>query len=461
MHVSKFCSTVLLALMAAAGLSAQSKPLPRLRVSDNGRFFVKEGGAPFFYLGDTAWCVFTRPTHEEVDQYLKDRASKGFTAIQGVLLIWDGLTRPNPLGQTLLVDKNAAHINEAFFDNVDYIVDKAESLGMYTLILPIWSKGMLGGQRSVFDETTAYNYCKLIGARYRNKPVIWMLGGDRPGTGVEEITRTMARGLTEGGGGTQMISYHPTGRQSSSMWFHNEPWLNFNSIQSGHSSQNKNYELVASDYQLKPAKPVIDAEAGYENITDGLRQAEPGIKRLGAWDVRRYGYLSVFAGAAGFAYGCGELYEFWTPGMQQTRWMAGLPWQESMKLPGSSQMQYVRSLIESRPMLVRIPDQSILVSDPKATTDRIQATRASDGSYAFVYSASGRPIEVRLDSMSGKAIRAWWYDPRTGVAKAIGRFPKTATREFQPPSSGENSDWVLVLDDAAKKFPVPGKAANR
>jgi hypothetical protein len=457
MHMRKLSILVLLALVAAAGLSAQSGPLPRLRVSENGRFFVKEGGAPFFYLGDTAWCVFTRPTHEEVDLYLKDRASKGFTAIQGVLLIWDGLTRPNPLGQTLLVEKNPARINEAFFENADYIVNKAESLGMYTLILPIWSKGMLGGQRSVFDETTAYNYCKFIGARYRDKPVIWMLGGDRPGTGVEEITRAMARGLTEGDGGLRMISYHPTGRQSSSMWFHNESWLDFNSIQSGHSSQNKNYELVASDYQLKPAKPVIDAESGYENITDGLRQAEPGIKRLGAWDVRRFGYLSVFAGAAGFAYGNGELYEFWTPGMQQTRWMAGLPWQESMKLPGSSQMQYVRKLIESRPMLVRIPDQSMLVSDPMATTDRIQATRASDGSYAFVYSASGRPIEVRLDSMSGKTIQAWWYDPRTGVAKAIGRFPKSATREFKPPSSGVDNDWVLVLDDAAKKFAAPGK----
>src|ERR1035441_3383320 len=131
--------------------------------------------------------------------------------------------------------------------------------------------------------------------------------------------------------------------------------------------------------------------------------------------------------------------------MQQTRWMAGLPWQESMKLPGSSQMQYVRNLIESRPMLVRIPDQSMLVSDPMAITDRLQATRASDGSYAFVYSAAGRPIE------------AWWDDPRTGVAKAIGQFPKAATREFKPPTSGVDNDWVLVLDDAAKKFPVPGK----
>jgi hypothetical protein len=92
-----------------------------------------------------------------------------------------------------------------------------------------------------------------------------------------------------------------------------------------------------------------------------------------------------------------------------------------------------------------------------ATTDRIQAARASDGSYAFIYTASGRPIEVRLDSMSGKTIRASWYDPRTGASKSLGEFPRTATREFKPPSSGENNDWVLVLDAAASKFPVPGE----
>jgi Protein of unknown function (DUF4038)/Putative collagen-binding domain of a collagenase len=457
MRVRKICPAVLLALIAVAELSAQSKPLPRLRVSENGRFFVKEGGAPFFYLGDTAWCLFTRPTHEEVDRYLMDRASKGFTVIQGVFLIWDGLRRPNPLGQTLLVDGNAAQINQAFFENADYIVNKAESLGLYVLILPLWAKTFLGREPYLFDPTTAYDYGKFIGARYRQKPVLWMLGGDRPGKGVEEVTAAMARGLRDGDGGAQLVSYHPTGRQSSSMWFHNESWLDFNSIQSGHSSQNRNYELVASDYQLKPAKPVIDAEAGYENITDGLKQAVPDIKRLGAWDVRRYGYLGVLAGAAGYAYGCGEVYEFWKPGMQQTRWMAGLPWQESMQLPGASQMKHLRTLIESRPMLVRIPDQSMLVSDPMATTDRIQAARASDGSYAFVYTASGRPIEVRLDSMSGKTIRASWYDPRTGASKSLGEFPKTATREFKPPSSGENNDWVLVLDAAAGKFPVPGE----
>src|SRR2546426_11857861 len=54
----------------------------KLRVSPNGRYFVDQHGKPFFYLGDTAWLLFQLLTHEEVDEYLKDRAGKGFTVIQ-------------------------------------------------------------------------------------------------------------------------------------------------------------------------------------------------------------------------------------------------------------------------------------------------------------------------------------------------------------------------------------------
>ena len=39
---------------------------------------VLQDGKPFFYLGDTAWLLFQRLNHEEVEEYLKDRAEKGF-----------------------------------------------------------------------------------------------------------------------------------------------------------------------------------------------------------------------------------------------------------------------------------------------------------------------------------------------------------------------------------------------
>jgi hypothetical protein len=102
-----------------------------------------------------------------------------------------------------------------------------------------------------------------------------------------------------------------------------------------------------------------------------------------------------------------------------------------------------------------------------STTDRIQACRASDGSYAFVYTASGKTLAVRLrdsfgDPLAGKVIRAYWYDPRSGTAVRLEDYtkPETGARSpaptYTPPSSGSGNDWVLVLEDASKNFPVPG-----
>ena len=43
----------MIALLLLSACLAQPAVLPRLRISENGRYFVKEGGAPFLYLGDT------------------------------------------------------------------------------------------------------------------------------------------------------------------------------------------------------------------------------------------------------------------------------------------------------------------------------------------------------------------------------------------------------------------------
>jgi len=111
-------------------------------------------------------------------------------------------------------------------------------------------------------------------------------------------------------------------------------------------------------------------------------------------------------------------------------------------------------------MLIRVPDQSMIVGDEMKTTDRVQATHASDGSYAFVYIASGRPVTIRTDRLSGSTIKAYWFDPRNGTSQVIETFARAKTRQFTPPSSGKGNDWVLVLDDAAKGFRNPGRRAR-
>jgi hypothetical protein len=140
-----------------------------------------------------------------------------------------------------------------------------------------------------------------------------------------------------------------------------------------------------------------------------------------------------------------------------------MTWTEALQAPGASQMQYGRRLMESRPILTRIPDDDVIVpaaapaNIPGAGTRRFVATRDSEGSYAMVYAPVGRAFSVRMEKITGPKVIAWWFNPRTGQPTRIGEFTNTGHREFLPPDLGENLDWVLVLDDAAKGYKAPGE----
>lgn len=70
--------------------------MERITVSPNKRFLATESGAPFFWLGDTAWELFHRLTRAEIETYLDNRCEKGFNVVQAVALAeFDGLRVPN------------------------------------------------------------------------------------------------------------------------------------------------------------------------------------------------------------------------------------------------------------------------------------------------------------------------------------------------------------------------------
>jgi hypothetical protein len=121
----------------------------------------------------------------------------------------------------------------------------------------------------------------------------------------------------------------------------------------------------------------------------------------------------------------------------------------------------VRALVESRPYFLRTPDQSVLALETKSGVNaglkKVVACAASDKSYAFVYIPASRAITLDLTQISGGKAKAWWYDPRTGKAEAIGEFSTNGMKDFTPPNEGETIDWVLVLDDATKGLGAPGR----
>lgn len=143
--------SIIAGLISSHGMAAPSpafvasdKALPLLQVSENRRFLATETGTPFFWLGDTAWELFHRLNREQAEQYLRRRAAQGFTVVQAVVLAeLDGLTVLNAYGQLPLRDDDPRQINESYFAHVDWIADKAASLGLYIAMLPTW-----GGEAS-------------------------------------------------------------------------------------------------------------------------------------------------------------------------------------------------------------------------------------------------------------------------------------------------------------------------
>jgi hypothetical protein len=457
------CAAILTFIALAHSLAAA----PRLKVSDNKHFLVMEDGKPFFWLGDTAWELFHRLNREDAGFYLKTRKEQGFTVIQAVVLAeFDGLTVPNAYGDKPLTDNDPSKPVEAYFKHVDWVVNRAEELGLTIGMLPTWGdkwNKKWGTGPEIFTPENAEAYGQWLAARYKDKPIVWILGGDRPveNDKQKEIVSRMAAGLRKGDGGTHLCTFHPTGGSGSSQYFHDAPWLDFNMRQNGHGIEFGTYSKTKADYDRQPVKPVIDGEPVYEDHPVSFKAQDFGHSI--AADVRRPLYWDLFSGACGHTYGNHCMWQFYEAGRQPVN-NPLLPWKEAIKQPGALQMQHGRHLIESRPFLTRIPDDSIIVPSqvptamPGAGTRRFVATRDEAGTYAMIYAPVSKPFTVRLDKITGPKVQAWWFDPRSGTASKAGEFPNTGTQTFTPASPGEATDWVLVLDDAAKGYPPPGQS---
>jgi hypothetical protein len=448
--------------------------LPALKVSENGRFLVRANGEPFFYLGDTAWELFHRLDRKQALAYFDLRASQRFNVIQAVALAeLDGLTVPNAYGDLPLIERDPAQpavtpgANPAkaeqydYWDHVEYLIDEANRRGIYIGMLPTWGRWVPNPKAGnsnefVFTLENARSYGEFLGKRFGRKGIIWILGGDRSAAAAEEIWRALARGIAIGIHGREdytglIMSYHPGGGYTSSEWFHNDPWLTVNMQQTGHGASTRSWERIASDYQRKPAKPVMDAEPLYEDHPLSFRARELGY----SFDahVRQRAYWDIFSGAFGHTYGNHSVWQMYSPGKRRINGPL-FYWFEAIHRPGAAQMRHLRALVESRPFLSRIPDQTIIV-DVLKDADHIAGTRG-DG-YLFIYSAQGRPFTVNLGKISGSTLEAWWFNPRTGSSEEIGSFKNIGTRQFSPPSEGFGSDWVLVIDDGSMNFPPPGQ----
>lgn len=435
-----------------------------LKVSDNGHYLEFENKKPFFWLGDTAWELFHRLTLEEIEQYLDNRKEKGFNVIQAVILAeLDGLRVPNMYGDTPLIDMDPQRPNEKYFKLVDSVIEMASKRGLIMALLPTWGDKVTlnygGAGPVIFTPQNAYTYGVFLGKRYKdNENIVWIMGGDRPPqhdcNDWRPIYGAMAKGIDDGSGKHFLKSFHPGGSiWESSPLVHNESWMDFNMIQSGHAQLDQPvWQNILRDWNLEPTKPTIDSEPCYEDHpVNPWPTWEPSKGYFRDYEVRRQLYRSVFSGGFGVTYGHHSVWQFYNPKVTKVNYPDRY-WYEALDRPAAYQAGYLRKLMESRPFLNRIPDQNIVKAGQGEGAEYIAAFKDEKGRYLMAYLPVGKTITIDVSSIPSKRIRGWWFNPKNAETKQIGRLRNKGEMQFTPPILGTGNDWVLVIDNDQYKY---------
>jgi hypothetical protein len=265
----------------------------QLKISANKRFLQTADGKPFFWLGDTGWLLFIKCNREDAIKYLDDRKGKGFNVIQ-VMVVHDINLGTNAYGDLSIKNKDVSQpittpgnsFADAqqydFWDHVDFIIGEAEKRGIYMALVPVWGSNI----KDVTVEQ-AKKYATFLANRYKKKSnIIWLNGGDIRGNEALEKWNTIGSTIKQIDK-KHLMTFHPRGRNSSSAWFHNANWLDFNMFQSGHRSYAQdtlsneklhygedNWKYANDDYAMKPLKPTLDGEPSYEDIPYGLHKPD-------------------------------------------------------------------------------------------------------------------------------------------------------------------------------------------
>ncbi len=429
----KSLNTLLVVAVLAGAASLSAAVNGPIGISPDGRYFVDKDGAPFLWVGDTAWPLFVQYTPEQAEAYLVDRARKGYSVVQAVL-IWglgSGMERPTPLpnslGEAPWVDDDPLKPNEAYFKHVDRILDIANQQGLVVSLGVAWGYYIV--DRQMIDLKNARAFGRQVGSRYKDTPnLIFANGGDRVPLHFEEVYRELARGLREGDGGAHLITYHPSGWRSSSEYFHGEDWLDFNSIQTWGEWYHV-HDAIITDGWMTPAKPAVLAEGAYEGGDYPRGLITPLLARRQAW----------FALTSGGFYSNGHT----------LMWRMDPGWESALDAPGAAQVGRTREILKDFPWWEVVPDQGLFLTGAGSDRALNTACRTRDGNHALIYLSSQCHVFINLEKFQARLVRATWINPATGEERDAGThrsgndngrvWPARAVAHFYTPDGWEDA----------------------
>ena len=463
-----------------------------LRVRSDGRRFEHADGAPFRWLGDTAWMSpdltlldsCNAPANASCASALRyiiaDRVQKGFTVYQtyyfGETGTWwldpGNFTRLNASAFGARVDTVVAAANEAGLavalgmgmhsQSVTMPLPALRALAAYTSARYgahsiVWITAQEGELRRraplaarapapprlIFSPPLRSHRARAVNAPNANATA-WGVAAQALFDGTRDL-------------GVPLTAHMWVGPNASAPFappfvYGDRPFHSWFATQGGHTGMGiRSKEHYASYWNWRSPlsglpEPFLEAEAMYENITCGPRFAWANDTRAAAWKA-------TLCGSLGFTYGAAAIWLFKRDVEDKTgeAYNPNTWWWPNVALPGSFQVGAMSSALGPQGALgAGWAQLTPRFSDPAWCdfgAEDETTVLASVGDEAFVLYSYGAALDVgtvRGLRAAPAAYAATLLDPRSGATRALGSVT-SADGVWRVPPKPDAGDWAWML----------------
>jgi Protein of unknown function (DUF4038)/Domain of unknown function (DUF5060) len=452
-----------------AGLNAQAgnfEVLPARRsgslraMREYPRHFERQDGSPFWFLGDTAWALFTDNEEERHNRaaalrYIDTRAGQGINVLHSMLLSEAGWG--NQGGQPW-DELSAERINPRYWQEVDLRLAHANSKGIVCGLALAWGdkrKQEPYAWRRFPDVAARLRYARYVAARYSAYNVYFLVSGEwhgevrtRPSseTAVRQEFIAIGDALAAADPHDRLIAIHPMTEQGTVREFNAAAWMSFGDYQQNY--RDLHGRVLES---LGANKPIVNSEYGYflrdqsgDGVPDKDNSTSIHAMRHATWDILMAGGYVVTGFGTTYFGGNRDPGPFDLDAQKNDAW--------------ELQLGHLRRVFLPLPWWKLNPHDELLTCQTPRGRDGKEFNRtvppaeaywclAQPGQQYIVYARGlNVPLTLAIEP-SAEPLTAMQFDPRTGERKSLGTVAGPSQFEFRPP---DPQDWILLLTAAGK-----------
>jgi len=416
--------------------------------------FERQDGSRFWFLGDTAWALYTDNAEERHDRdaafrYVDARAAQGFNVLHSMLLSeagWGNRAGP-PFS-----DLSAERLNPDYWQEVDARVAYANARGVVSGLAIAWGDKRREepfAWRRFPDLEARRRYARYIAARYGAYDVYFLVSGEwhgevrtRPAP-EDEIKREfieIGRALDEADAHDRMIGIHPMTEHGSVREFNGASWMDFGDYQQNY----RNLHARALESR-RLGKPVVNSEYGYflrdqngDGVPDKDNSTSITAMRHATWDIVMAG--SYVVTGFGTTYFGGHR----DPGPFDVNAPQNKPWEAQLGVMKMVFEGLAWWRLEPHDELVRTvtPRGEDGMELGRLTPPEVAYWALAEPGRQYVVYVRGVRAPVTIAVLNGRRLRARQLNPRTGAQTDLAQ-PKSADQyTYRPP---DQQDWVVTL----------------